>query len=63
MKHACLGRTKTGSNNFAVLLIVLLRRGVQRGAACLESHQGVVKYLTLLFTPSSFPLASIESTV
>ena len=35
----------------------------QGGALARDNHQGVVKYLRLLFTPSSFPLASIESTV
>src|SRR5277367_1630985 len=34
-----------------------------RGAVARDGHQGVVKYLRLLFTPSSFPPASIESTV
>ena len=50
----------TGTSWSLCYLKLVLAQG---GALARDNHQGVVKYLRLLFTPSSFPLASIESTV
>jgi hypothetical protein len=54
MTRACLSFSKAAlfyTEKRAIALAIFVR------------HQGVLKWLTLLFTPSLLPLASIESTV